>query len=263
MNTQKSQLESIAQSLCQPELRHRLQRDGYLYQENVVPWEWCDAMLNDFNEANYFQVDRKFDWLTVKFATLNGQDLSQSVRFTTEIYEKIESVVSYLSQRPYRRLNNTKIGLSMNLMSPGDVFSRHFDRHRVSFLVYLNQVEGGDLLLWPFVGMGLQNQSWRRFCNNFSYRLADWFKPVRIGPKQGAVLMFTNRCLHGVDKIAGNQPRCSLVLGYDRPESIGKFDQDTDYYGYSESHTSEEQKYGTVVDTRASSFFGLVGIMLV
>src|SRR5215469_10664957 len=96
------------------------------------------------------------------FLTFNGEDVEDNIPTANTLYVRVNEVVNQLSGQDYAPLENKQIGLSINVTPAGGTFSWHHDRHEITAILYLNDVErGGELEFFPDNRLLLKNSRGR------------------------------------------------------------------------------------------------------
>ena len=75
-----------------------------------------------------------------------GEDIEENVPAAASLYAKVNEVINRISGKEYAPLENKQIGLSINVTRAGGAFSWRHDRHEITAILYLNEVEGGGEL---------------------------------------------------------------------------------------------------------------------
>jgi hypothetical protein len=94
-----------------------------------------------------------------KFLTLNGEDREENVPAPVTLYAKMNEVINRISGKEYAAVGNKRIGLGINVTPAGGTFSWQHDRHEITAIRYLNEVEGGgELEFFPNNRLLLKNK---------------------------------------------------------------------------------------------------------
>src|SRR5215469_11679136 len=141
------------------------------------------------------------------FLTFNGEDVEENIPAATKLYVRVNEVVNQLSGKDYAALENKQIGLSINVTPSGGTFSWHHDRHEITGILYLNEVEsGGELEFFPNNRFLLKNnrgpvRKWLQlgFDALALGRSLMTRRKVIVTPKPGVLfIMIGTRCTHRV-----------------------------------------------------------------
>ena len=175
-----------------------------------------------------------------KFLTFNGDDIEENIPAATKLYVRVNEVVNELSGKDYTALENRQIGLSVNVTPAGGTFSWHHDRHEVTAILYLNEVEGGgELEFFPNNRFLLKNKQglrkWLQLgCDAVGLVVSMAVRAkVRVVPKPGVMcVMVGTRCTHRVRPVIGNRERVCMIFAFDAPGKDFSKELTTDYCGF-------------------------------
>jgi hypothetical protein len=160
---------------------------------------------------------------------------------------QLNNVVNKLSGLRLDPLSNKTVGMSLNLTPPGGTLSWHYDRNLVTAVVYLNEVEGGNIELYPRYRVRVPNNHFG--VRKFVQRVFDVIlrpEPVRrvlgrkisLRPRTGSVCVMDSTCLYQVQQVVGDRSRAAIIFCYDDPNITFAKHQTKDYYGYRDQKTS-------------------------
>lgn len=174
--------------------------------------------------------------------TLNGQDIENDVPTVNDLYTPLNTVVNVITGKEFAPQANKSIGLSINVIPPGGQFCFHHDRTEITAILYLNEIDGGEMELYPRYRIRLkQSQVGIKKWLQLLFDLCVRQKPLRalfgrqemVIPKPGKILiMEASKCLHRVCPVVGNRERYSAQLAYDLPGTVFTKELTKDYYGY-------------------------------
>ena len=205
----------------------------------------CRELLSEID-----QCKKTVDLIKVKqssvtsrknFLTFNGEDVEENIPAATKLYVRVNEVVNQLSGKDYAALENKQIGLSINVTPSGGTFSWHHDRHEITGILYLNEVEsGGELEFFPDNRILLKsNRGLARKWLQLGFdalalaRSMITRRKVIVTPKPGVLcIMVGTRCTHRVRSVIGNRDRVCMIFAYDAPGKDFSKELTTDYYGY-------------------------------
>ena len=221
-----------ARSLRGPEAARNYRSQGYLSITDALSGEFCRNVIGSLHQANMIQVESRDLRGTTRFLTLNGQELIARAPALEALYLEFANVVSELTGERYTPLDNRKVGLSLNYTPPGGRFVRHFDRNEMTVSLYLNEVQDGELEIWPNIVSPFLDL-FGRYKLPLALRLTRLMKAISIPPRAGTVVVFSRRTVHGVAPVVGERSRVSVIMAYDRPGR--SFMHVPDYYGQGSS----------------------------
>ena len=222
-----------------------LRKQSYVVVDDFLPAPECRELLHAIDQCKE-RIDLiKVNQLSVtsikKFLTLNGEDIEENIPAASELYTRVNEVVNKLSGGDYAPLENKQIGLSINITPAGGTFSWHHDRHEMTAILYLNEVEGGgELEFFPNNRILLKNnrggiKKWLQLGFDAAVLAVCLMtrRKVTVTPKPGVLcLMVGTRCTHRVRPVVGDRERVCVIFAYDVPGKDFSREMTTDYYGY-------------------------------
>ena len=176
-----------------------------------------------------------------KFLTLNGEDIEENVPAAVPLYAKVNEVINRISGKEYAALENKKIGLSINVTPAGGTFSWHHDRHEITAILYLNEVQGGgELEFFPNNRLLLKNnqqglRKWLQLgCDAVGLAVSMVVRTkIRVVPERGVMcVMVGTRCTHRVRPVVGDRDRVCVIFAFDVAGKNFSKELTADYYGY-------------------------------
>jgi hypothetical protein len=224
-----------------------LREQGYTLIEQFLPDTQCQEILQSIEDYRKDKALINVDQASLirgrnRFLTLNGQDIDDNLPAITELYARVNEVVVAVTGETYLPLNNRAIGLSINVTPPGGQFSWHYDRNEITAVLYLNEVEEGQLELYPNYRFLLKDR--HQGMKKWLQRALDaLLRPglvrdllghkVVVTPRVGSLcIMAASRCLHRVRPVIGTRDRVSVLLAYDVSGKAFTKENTRDYYGY-------------------------------
>ena len=220
-------------------------KQSYVVVNDFLPALECRELLHAIDQCKE-RIDLiKVNQLSVtsikKFLTLNGEDIEENIPGASELYARVNEVVNKLSGKDYAPLDNKRIGLSINITPAGGTFSWHHDRHEMTAILYLNEVEGGgELEFFPNNRILLKNsrggiKKWLQLGFDAAVLAVCLMtrRKVTVTPKPGVLsIMVGTRCTHRVRPVVGDRERVCVIFAYDVPGKDFSREMTTDYYGY-------------------------------
>ena len=142
-------------------------------------------------------------------------------------------------------IDDRRAACNVNITPPGGGYRWHYDRNRVTALLYLNHIGGGETDLYPNYRLpapisgqlqkGLDRILLTRPARRFFGRVHT------IAPAPGTLAVIRgDRTLHSVRAVTGDHDRINLVVAYDRPGSTHQRPA-LDQYLYDPGPTSTHQ----------------------
>ena len=224
--------------------REFFSKHQYLLLHDFLPAAECrkilDAVERCRKASSLINVNQNSVTSRKKFLTFNGEDIEENVPAAASLYAKVNEVINRISGKEYAALENKKIGLSINVTPAGGTFSWHHDRHEITAILYLNEVEGGgELEFFPNNRLLLKNKQglrkWLQLgCDAVGLVVSMAVRTkVRVTPKPGLMcVMVGTRCTHRVRPVIGDRDRVCVIFAYDAPGKDFSRELTADYYGY-------------------------------
>lgn len=225
-------------------LHLQFRRHGYLIMDDMFEPELlqgiADGGLRLWREGKLLDVSIPSRRGPSRFLTQNGQQLIDHIPECRRLHDRLLEVARATTHLPLDPLDNSAIGISMNVMSAGGRFDLHHDRNLITAVTYITPSEGGDMIAYPRFGSWIPERSGLggllgRACYGLSKTAAcrALFRHVTVKPCPNRVFMFEGtRTLHGVTRVQSSGPRISLQFAYDLPGRNFSVERTADYYGY-------------------------------
>jgi hypothetical protein len=224
--------------------REFFSKHHYILLDDFLPAAECREILHAVERykkaSGLINVNQTSVTSRKKFLTLNGVDIEENVPAAGPLYAKVNEVINRISGKEYAPLENKEIGLSINVTPAGGAFSWHHDRHEITAILYLNEVEGGgELEFFPNNRLLLKNKQglrkWLQLgCDAVGLAVSMVVrKKVKVVPKPGLMcVMVGTRCTHRVRPVVGDRDRVCVIFAYDVLGKNFSRELTADYYGY-------------------------------
>ena len=217
-----------AKTLFAPNSREQFKKNGILVLEDGLQPAVCRQIIDSLAGASMIEVPTQNDRGHTYFLTLNGKELVARAEALGEMYETFASVAECLADKSMSPLESYDIGLSLNYTPEGGGFVRHFDRNALTVSLYLNNVDGGQLIVWPKILSPLLRIFGEKG-KSIAIRLSRFFRGIEIAPRTGTIAVFTDSAAHAVNPVRGNKARVSVIMAYDAPGKT--YAHESNYYG--------------------------------
>jgi hypothetical protein len=171
---------------------------------------------------------------------LDGAFVNQHIPWAKKLVRAIQKTVDDFAGIPLVPLSNSK-GITIHFTPPSGEYRWHYDPNVVSAILYLNEVEGGEVDIYEDYRILLEAQSLSSAQKFFDQilisKVSRWIfsgKRSAIEPTAGGLLLLKgDRCLHSVRKIRGTSDRVSIEFAFDVPGRVHKSYAVSDSYFYS------------------------------
>jgi hypothetical protein len=223
-------------------------QDGFLTEAQIGQFL---QMITQFRASHTLPtIHRAVQGRALRYTVIDGKNIEQHLPEIAQLYRDVSAFVQEVSDKQMTMLENTTIGVNINIMLGGDSYRWHYERNAVTVVLYLNRVEGGALELYPNYRILLPRnapsflQKWLdRFLQIFLVRSL-FSRKQSIAPFPGRMLLMYGRtCLHSVSPVTGEQERVSLVLSYDVPHASFLENSKLDTYLYTRESISSDPNY--------------------
>jgi 2OG-Fe(II) oxygenase superfamily len=224
---------------------------GLQVSENFVSPAECDQIISSIADyRSHYDVpliDRPDPKRSLKYRVINGDDIQTRLPAIQKFYESMLPIVRKASGQDVVPLNNRTVGVNINITPAGGAYRWHYDRNAVTAVLYLNEVDGGEIEVYPDYRLLLKGSRSSRM-QMYADRLfqLDLFlrlfgRKRTIVPTPGLlVIMRGDRCLHSVRPVAGSRERICVVMSFDSADATFPQERALDSYLYSsQEHTSK------------------------
>lgn len=216
-------------------------KHGYCVISQFLPFADLLQLQEEIESYIAHHQTTQVRWAASHFDTFNGSLVDENVPALYGIYDhdllqeikKLDPRMDTLAQR--------NVGLSINVIPNHGKFQPHFDRHRLTAVLYVNDdYEGGEMQLYPRIRYwlgpptGWLKKKLQRLLDQYvrqdSY-VGDYSKQTSIKPKAGDLIIFEGtRTYHAVQPVTAGKNRISIQFAYDQ---TGTSYDISDYYGKS------------------------------
>lgn len=231
-------------------------RQGYLVQDHFLTPEQCTRFLDLITQFQQRQsltvIHRAVLGRPLHYKVINGIQIEQDLPEIQALYERLSLFVRDISGEEVVPLENKQVGVNVNITPRGGTYRWHYDRNAITVLLYLNEVQGGEIEFYPLYRLLLKGKIptfWQRLLDAilrviFVRRIIG--NRIIVRPIQGRmVVMRGNKCLHSVRPVKSDQERINIVLAYDTPDEQSLAKQALDQYLYSQEPVSSDPNYTT------------------
>lgn len=236
----------------------RLRQNGYEVIDRYLDRQRCNLLLEQIEAYRQNhplpEIHRPTKGRPLRYKVIDGAQIQQHLPEIWQLYTG--PVQQYIDQAAGERLaplENLTAGVNVNLMQPGlSSYRWHYDRSRVTAILYLNEVEGGETEFYPNYRIVLGDRRSSRLQRALD-RLIQlpplmraFGRKQQVAPRAGRlVAMRADRCWHSVSPVRGEQERINIILAYDRPGAVFAAEEGLDSYLYSQQpQASDDPNYG-------------------
>jgi hypothetical protein len=228
-----------------------LERDGYQVIDDFISHDECKKILglvNKYREENEIpEIHRPVKGRPLRYFVINGEMIENDLLEIWQLYQnKVHQQINALTQDNFDLLENKMVGVNVNIMPPGKSSYRwHYDRTSITCILYLNQVDSGETVLYPHYRLLLKNSKYAKLQQVLDKIITS--KPIRtlfkkkvvVAPVPGRLAIMEGKtCWHSVRPLAGEKDRINIIMSFDYPGMQFPMEAGLDKYLY----TREKQK---------------------
>lgn len=239
------------------QMRREFLKKGYVTQDHFLTSEQCAHFLDQiahFRQQHDLAVIYRADGeRPLHYKVITGEEIEHYLPEIEAIYQQLSELTTAMSGAKMVPLSNKRVGANINITPEGGTYRWHYDRNAVTVLLYLNEVTGGEIELYPRYRLFLNDRG-PAFLQHLLDRLLQ-IKLVRgvcgrkvvVKPVAGRMVAIRgNRCLHSVRPVKGARERVNIVLAYDvckKQPFLVK--QTLDQYLYSQEPVTSDPNYSS------------------
>ncbi|NES20568.1 MAG: 2OG-Fe(II) oxygenase [Symploca sp. SIO3E6] len=237
------------------ELQEQFKVEGYFLQENFLSSQECENLLksiSDYRQQFFIpKVYRNVKPIPLSYSVIDGKAVNTHLPEIQKLYETVNQVINNLTSQQFFPLKDVQVECNVNITEQGGTYRWHYDRNAVTALLYLNEVEGGEIEFYPNYRIILPKAKFSKFqsfldqIQQFNLVRSTLGKRIVVKPQPGLVLiMCGDRCLHSVRPVTEAGDRVSIVMAYDLPNaSFAVKDQLNTYLYSSEKVAASDPNY--------------------
>jgi 2OG-Fe(II) oxygenase superfamily len=217
---------------------------GLQISENFLSPAECNTIVASIDEYRSYHdvplVYRPEGKRSLKYRVINGQEIQRRLPAIQKLYERMLAVVRSETGEDVVPLRNRTVGVNINITPDGGSYRWHYDRNAVTAVLYLTEVNGGEIEAYPDYRVLLNGSRSSRMQGyldrflQFEIFLRLFGHKNTIPPKAGLlVIMRGDRCLHSVTPVSGPRERICVVMSFDSADATFPQEAALDSYLYS------------------------------
>ena len=217
---------------------------GLQISQNFLSPAECHAIIASIDEyRSQYEVpliERPGRGRPLKYRVINGEEIQSRLPAIQKLYESVLPVVRREINQNVVPLSNRIVRVNINITPAGGSYRWHYDRNAVTAVLYLNEVEAGEIEAYPNYRLFLpgarasQMQGYLDRLLQLDIVLRSFGQKNTIAPRSGLlVIMRGDRCLHSVRPVSGNGERICVVMSFDFPDAAFPQELALDSYLYS------------------------------
>jgi hypothetical protein len=208
----------------------------------------CDALLQCIAQyRNTHQlpiIHRKQRGRSLHYMVIDGAAIHEHFPQLAKLNADANSLVNQLNAAKLQPLGNRSARININITPPSGEYRWHYDRNRVTAILYLNEVAGGETEMYPnyrlYLGRSKHTHVQRWLDSLLMKKPILWLfgKKLTISPRKGTLLVMQgDRCLHSVRRVEGFEDRINIIMTFDAPGALFPVENELDSYLYSKKST--------------------------
>ena len=195
--------------------------------------------VHNYNKANDLPlIERPARGRSLRYRVIDGDQVYYSLPRVVALYDEVLKMVQVYDPKLIPLPNRTA-RLNVNVTPPQGEYRWHYDRNAVTAVLFLNEVQGGEIEMYPKFRfpMGTRKDGkLQHLCDTAVRCVRPLLRSSVVQPSAGRlILMQGDRCLHSVRRVEGLQERISIIMAYDIPRHTFLSDLDLNSYLYSRS----------------------------
>jgi hypothetical protein len=235
-----------------------LETESYQIFESYLGQQACDQHLRTIAEYRKRhtlpEINRPMKKRSLRYSVIDGEKIMEHLPEIWDLYcGGMCEHVNALTHRTVVPLENQQVGVNVNIMPPGrSEYRWHYDRTAITAILYLNEVQGGETVIYPNYRILLRDRRKLRAQRALDRLLQiGWVRQLFsrkqvVSPAAGRlVVMRGRRCWHSVRGVEGTQERMNIILAYDVPGADFPMEESLDSYLYTtKQQESSDPNYG-------------------
>jgi hypothetical protein len=169
---------------------------------------------------------------------IDGSLVCKHIPSLTKLIREIQKEVDAFAGIPLVPVSNKKDAIRIHFTEPQAQHRWHYDPNVLTAVIFLNQVEGGEVDVFNNYRILLDSYSLpgtqRILDNALNSRISRWLfssKLSQIVPCEGGLLLMNaNRCLHSIRKVHGRVDQVRIEFAFDIPGRTLAIHSDVDTY---------------------------------
>jgi 2OG-Fe(II) oxygenase superfamily len=203
-------------------------RHGFVLRHGWLGASECDAYVAavESHERSFGlpHIERACTGRSLDYKVVDGTRIDSALPDIDLLAVRLLAELKDICGQELVPISDPVAARNVNVTPPGGSYRWHYDRNAVTALVYLNEVQGGEMELFPNYRLLLPGGHRRRLQRVLDLLLRLPFVRVTFGsrclipPRKGSLLILRgDRSLHSVRRVGGCRDRIALVFGCEVP----------------------------------------------
>jgi len=159
----------------------------------------------------------------LRYCVIDGERIRAELQEVTAAFGSVNAFVKSAVSTQIDCVKDIRVACNINITSGGGSYRWHYDRNRITAILYLNAVDGGATECYPRyrLWLGRRLQHWRLQQVLDRLLQLSWIRKtlgrqVLVQPAAGRLLLMrADRCLHSVRPVCGETERINIVMSFD------------------------------------------------
>lgn len=220
-------------------------KKGIFVQKEYLDTNTCNQLSEEIADYrknhNVPTVFRAMKERSLNYQVIDGIEIRKHLPNIAHIYSKLNDLVNQIYGETLYPLESEKVNLNINITPPEGEYRWHYDRNKLTAIIYLNEVAGGETEIYPNYRVYVKNATWQQRLDNLLMKpyIRNVFSTLQqVKPTQGMlVLMLGNQSLHSVKKVLGTEDRINIIASFDESKKEFSVSSHLDNYLYQEKVT--------------------------
>jgi hypothetical protein len=221
-----------------------LRKTGFEALKRFLSVAECDSLLRCVAEYRNTRqlpvIHRKQRGRSLHYMVIDGAAIQEHFPQLAKLNADVNLLINELTKAELAPLDNASARININITPPGGEYRWHYDRNRVTAILYLNDVVGGETEIFPNYRLYLgrsKHTHLQRWLDSLLLRksiLRLFGNKVTIAPRKGMLLVMKgDRCLHSVRRVRGAEDRINIIMTFDVGGAVFPVETELDSYLYS------------------------------
>ena len=202
------------------------QNKGFCIKHDFLTATECERLLslveNYRQTHNIPRIKRRSRERSLDYKVIDGLKIKEFLPEIEKLYRDVNETVNAVFGQKLAPLKNEQVGVNINITSPGGEYRWHYDRNKLTAILYLNTIEGGETECYPNYRIYFERMRFSAFQRSLDNLLQlkvmrrVFGKQILLEPRQGTLMiMRADKCLHSVRPVTGDKDRINVILSYD------------------------------------------------
>lgn len=177
---------------------------------------------------------------SLNYRVIDGDRIIEHFPQLTSLYAAVNRLARDVTSLDLVPLSNQTATVNVNVTPPAGEYRWHYDRNAVTAILFLNEVVGGEIEMYPNYRIYLGKKKHTRFQRwldsllRLKIILKGFGRKISLEPRAGMlVVMRGDKCLHSVRAVESSHERLNIIMTFDLPGASFPQADDLDPYLYS------------------------------